>query len=81
MMPTVIKNVPIFPLSVVLCPQGLLSLRIFEARYLDMVSGCLKHDRPFGVSMIVEGKEIGQAAQCYQVGTLAKITNWDQGSD
>lgn len=78
---TVIKNVPIFPLSVVLCPQGVLSLRIFEARYLDMVSGCLKHDRPFGVSMIVKGKEIGQAAQCYQVGTLAKITNWDQAAD
>lgn len=81
MMSTVIKSVPIFPLSVVLCPQGLLSLRIFEARYLDMVSGCLKQGTPFGVSMIVEGKEVGKAAQCYKVGTLASIINWDQADD
>ena len=64
MMQTVIKNVPIFPLSVVLCPQGLVSLRVFEARYLDMVSQCLKLDEPFGVCMIVEGQEVGKAARC-----------------
>ena len=81
MMSTVIKSVPIFPLSVVLCPQGGLSLRIFEARYLDMVSQCLKQDRPFGVCMIVDGQEVGQAARCYQTGTLAKIVNWDQSDD
>ena len=80
-MQTVIKNVPIFPLSVVLCTQGLVSLRVFEARYLDMVSQCLKLDEPFGVCMIVEGQEVGKAARCYQTGTLAKIINWDQTAD
>jgi len=75
------NNVAIFPLSTVLFPDGVLSLRIFETRYLDMVSNCLKKDIPFGVSMIVEGQEVGKAARCYEVGTLAKIINWDQSAN
>ncbi len=72
------NNVPIFPLSTVLFPEGVLLLRIFETRYLDMVSRCLKQDVPFGVCMIADGSEVGEAANCYQIGTLAKIINWDQ---
>lgn len=72
------NNVPIFPLSTVLFPEGMLLLRIFETRYLDMVSRCLKQDVPFGVCMIADGSEVGEAANCYQIGTLAKIINWDQ---
>ncbi|MEW4981657.1 MAG: LON peptidase substrate-binding domain-containing protein [Cycloclasticus sp.] len=72
------ENVPIFPLSTVLFPEGVLSLRIFETRYLDMVSSCLKQDVPFGVCMIANGHEVGGAARCYQIGTLAKIVNWEQ---
>lgn len=75
------NNVPIFPLSTVLFPEGVLSLRVFETRYLDMVSSCLKQDLPFGVSMIAEGFEVGEAAQCYEMGTLAKIINWDRSAD
>jgi hypothetical protein len=75
------EDVPIFPLSTVLFPDGLLSLRIFEPRYLDMVSYCLKHDAPFGVCMIVEGDEVGKAAHSYRLGTLAKIVNWDKADD
>ncbi|MGB0237306.1 MAG: LON peptidase substrate-binding domain-containing protein [Cycloclasticus sp.] len=74
-------NIPIFPLSTVLFPEGAISLRIFETRYLDMVSQCLKQDVPFGVSMIVEGSEVGKAAQCYEIGTLANISNWDRSAD
>ncbi len=72
------SNVPIFPLSTVLFPGGLLSLKIFETRYLDMVSNCLKENVPFGVCLLVDGQEVGVAARCYQMGTLAKIVNWDQ---
>ncbi|HIF18553.1 MAG TPA: peptidase S16, lon-like protein [Cycloclasticus sp.] len=75
------SNVPIFPLSAVLFPDGVLSLKIFETRYLDMVSRCLKQDVPFGVCMIVDGHEVGKAASCYQIGTLAKIINWGQTAD
>ena len=73
-------QVPIFPLRTVLFPGGPLPLRIFEPRYLDMISDCLKKDKPFGVVLIREGDETGLSST-YDVGTLAKITDWYQGSD
>ncbi len=73
-------EVPLFPLNTVLFPGGPLPLRIFEPRYLDMVSRCLKNDIPFGVVLIREGGEVGPAATC-NVGTLATIVDWYQGSD
>ena len=80
-MRTPTNKVPIFPLSTVLFPDGVLSLRIFEPRYLDMVSACLKEDKPFGGCLISEGAEVGPVAKCFPVGTLAKIINWNQSSD
>lgn len=73
-------KVPLFPLRTVLYPGGPLPLRIFESRYLDMISDCLKNDSPFGVLLIKAGSEAGPATT-YDVGTLAKITDWYQGSD
>ncbi len=73
--------IPLFPLQTVLFPGGLLPLRIFEPRYLDMVSHCMKHGHGFGVCLIREGREVGEAAQIFAVGTLAQITDWNQGDD
>ena len=73
-------NVPLFPLNTVLFPGGPLPLRIFEARYLDMISDCMKKDVPFGVLLIREGQEAGPAST-HEVGTLAKIVDWYRGSD
>lgn len=73
-------EVPLFPLNTVLFPGGPLPLRIFEPRYVDMVSDCLKNDSPFGVLLIREGQETGPATT-HAVGTLARITDWYQGSD
>jgi len=73
-------KVPLFPLSTVLYPGGPLPLRIFEPRYLDMISSCLKSDTHFGVLLIKSGSETGPATT-YDVGTLARITDWYQGSD
>ena len=73
-------KVPLFPLSTVLYPGGPLPLRIFEPRYLDMISRCLKSDVPFGVLLIKSGSETGPA-KTYDVGTLARIIDWYQGSD
>ncbi len=73
-------KIPLFPLRTVLYPGGPLPLRIFEPRYLDMISDCLKRDVPFGVLLIRSGSEAGPATT-YQVGTLARITDWYQGSD
>jgi len=64
----------------VLFPGGPLPLRIFETRYLDMISRCMKDDVPFGVLLIREGYEAG-AATTFDVGTLARIVDWYQGSD
>lgn len=73
-------QVPLFPLNTVLFPGGPLPLRIFEARYLSMVSYCMQNDALFGVLLIREGQESGSATT-HNVGTLAKITDWYQGSD
>ena len=73
-------QIPLFPLRTVLYPGGPLPLRIFEQRYLDMVSRCVKNDSPFGVLLIRDGNETGPA-DTYNVGTLARITDWYQGSD
>ena len=70
-------DVPLFPLNTVLFPGGRLPLRIFEQRYMDMAKVCLKDGSPFGVCLILEGSEVGDPAVAADVGTLAKITNWD----
>lgn len=71
------RELPIFPLSTVLFPDGVLPLRIFEARYMDMARDCLKHDLPFGVCLITHGGEVGQPAEHEAVGCLAHIRDWD----
>ncbi len=73
-------RVPLFPLNTVLFPGGPLPLRIFEARYLDMISDCMKKDVPFGVLLIRDGQEVGPAST-YEIGTLARIVDWYRGSD
>lgn len=73
-------HIPLFPLNTVLFPGGPLPLRIFEPRYLDMLSRCMKDDSPFGVLLIREGGEVGPATT-WEVGTLATVTDWYQGSD
>ena len=72
--------IPLFPLSTVLFPGGPLSLRIFETRYLDMVSHCLKHEQGFGVVLIRAGRETGEA-DFHRLGTLAHIRDWDRLED
>jgi Lon protease-like protein len=68
---------PLFPLNAVLFPQGILPLKVFEARYTDMVRDCMKGESPFGVVLIKSGAEIGAAAEPEDVGTLAYIKEWD----
>lgn len=74
-------TIPIFPLHAVLFPGGPLALRIFEPRYLDMVSRCLREGSGFGVSLIREGQEVGTAALPYEVGTFGHISYWQRRAD
>jgi uncharacterized protein len=68
---------PLFPLKTVLFPDGVLPLKVFEARYIDMVRDCMKNNAPFGVVLIKSGQEVGNAAEPEEVGCLAHITGWD----
>ncbi|RJG03595.1 LON peptidase substrate-binding domain-containing protein [Noviherbaspirillum sedimenti] len=68
---------PLFPLQTVLFPGGVLPLKVFETRYVDMVRDCMKRETPFGVVLIKAGQEVGTAAEPEGVGCLAHITDWD----
>jgi Lon protease-like protein len=70
----------LFPLQMVLFPGGLLPLRIFETRYVDMVRNCMRTSSSFGVVLIRTGNEVGPA-QTFEVGTAANIVDFNQLSD
>ena len=73
-------SIALFPLNIVLFPDGPLPLRIFETRYVDMVRRCMRGEQQFGVTLIREGKE-GGPAETFEVGTLVKIVDFHQLSD
>jgi Lon protease-like protein len=75
-----VNSIALFPLNIVLFPDGPLPLRIFETRYVDMVRRCMREGEAFGVALIREGSEVGRAAT-FDVGTLAKIVDFYQLSD
>jgi hypothetical protein len=79
---TASQELPLFPLHTALFPGGVLPLRIFEPRYQDMVSACLRADSGFGVVAIHGGQETGgQPTSIYPVGTLARIVDFDRLDD
>lgn len=79
--PLTLSSLPLFPLGSVLYPRGLLALRVFEVRYLDMVRKCHRAEAPFGVVALTQGHEVRQAGaaqeQFSDVGTLATIEALD----
>ncbi|CAG9206268.1 Lon N-terminal domain-containing protein [Paraburkholderia tropica] len=78
--PAVLADLPLFPLHTVLFPGGLLPLKIFEARYLDMARECLREETPFGVCLLKSGGEVAQpdeTAVPEAVGCLARIEQCD----
>ena len=74
-------ELPLFPLRTVLFPGGLLPLRVFETRYLDMVSRCLREDSEFGVLLIFGGQESGAVTELAAVGTSARIVDFSRLPD
>ena len=71
------QAISIFPLNTVLYPDGVLPLKVFEQRYIEMTKACLRDSLPFGVCLIREGREVGAAAVPEPVGCLATIERWD----
>lgn len=70
-------HLPLFPLNAVLFPGGVLPLRVFEPRYVDMVSACMRDETTFGVCLVVGGKEVGRDARPEPIGCEARITACD----
>jgi Lon protease-like protein len=74
-------EIALFPLGTVLFPGGLLPLRIFETRYVDMVSRCMRQDEGFGVVLIKEGTETSNVVQTAPLGTTARIIDFQTLED
>lgn len=82
-------QLPLFPLQTVLFPGGVLPLRIFEVRYLDLIQRCHKEGAPFGVVCLSQGSEVRQpprpgaaaaspAEAFHSIGTLAQIVSFER---
>lgn len=80
-------QLPLFPLQTVLFPGGVLPLRIFEVRYLDLIQRCQKEGAPFGVVCLTQGSEVRQAPATgdtaaaelfHPIGTLAHIELYER---
>ncbi len=73
-------ELPLFPLQTVLFPGGLLSLKVFEARYLDLAAGCLRERKPFGVVALRKGQEVRRSDDTVSfedTGVLAELIDVD----
>ncbi|MET0312531.1 MAG: LON peptidase substrate-binding domain-containing protein [Burkholderiaceae bacterium] len=79
--PLTLSSLPLFPLGTVLFPGGVLPLRVFEVRYLDMIGKVHKAGAPFGVVALTQGSETrrpGAPDESFSaVGTLATIAEMD----
>ena len=72
------RKIPLFPLGTVLFPDGVIALKIFEARYLDMIKKCLREKTEFGVISILKDQGDEDASPTFsQIGTLAQIEDFD----
>jgi len=76
---TATESLPLFPLHAVLLPGAPLGLRVFEARYLDLVAECGRNGTGFGICLILEGEEVGAPATPAAFGVEALIE--DFGND
>lgn len=74
-------DLPLFPLNTVLFPRMPLPLHIFEPRYQEMMTRCIRDRIGFGVLLISNGSEVGEDADTVTVGTVARIVNVDELDD
>jgi len=74
-------ELPLFPLSTIVMPGGLLPLRLFERRYLDMVTSCFRDGSGFGVCLLKSGHDTDGNSEPFPRGTTVSIIDFDQGAD
>jgi len=76
--PTTLPDpLPLFPLQTVLFPDGILALKVFEARYLDLVTQCLRTQSPFGVVGLRNGTEVQQPGMDVELETVGVVAALD----
>ncbi|WP_459618235.1 LON peptidase substrate-binding domain-containing protein [Bordetella sp. 2513F-2] len=74
------QEIPLFPLSNALFPDGVVHLRVFEVRYLDMIRRCIAEGSEFGVVGLLSGSEVRTpegVPELAAVGTCARIQHWE----
>jgi len=76
--PALPQPLPLFPLQLVLYPGAVLGLKVFEARYLDLVSECLRSKSPFGVVCLKAGFEAGKSSKPVQVEAVGALAHIDE---
>ena len=84
--PSELEELPLFPLRSVLFPGGVLPLRIFEPRYVDMISACMREGKGFGVVLIRQGAEARmtpdeEQPEIFMTGTEAVIVDFNQADN
>ena len=81
-----LPEIPLFPLRTVLFPEGVLPLRIFEPRYVDMIRWCMRNQVNFGVVLLRTGSDVANkdadaVPDVFRVGTEAKIVDFNQADN
>ena len=74
-------NIPIFPLKSIVLPGGLFPLRIFERRYIDMITECMKEEEGFCIALTKTEEPNLYVTDIYEYGSFVKITDWSQLND
>lgn len=69
-------KVPLFPLNSIILPKGRVPLQLFEPRYLDMLSGCLKEDRGFVVVLLRSEGNGREDEDFYDIGTYVRVIDF-----
>ena len=80
------EDIPLFPLGAIIFPGGLLPLRVFEPRYLELVKRCMREGTGFGIVPIKAGREALASRDdilpdVFPAGTYVRVTDFDQLED
>jgi Lon protease-like protein len=66
------RELPMFPLGMVVFPHQQLGLYVFEARYQQMLAD-LGTERRFGTCLIARGSEVGGGDERLSIGTVVEV--------
>jgi Lon protease-like protein len=74
-------DIPLFPLPLVLFPQVVVPLHIFEERYRLMINRCIEESGTFGIVLIPPGTSTESESTIRRVGVTARVIQFDRIED